>query len=185
MTGAFGGGWGGDSVDLTDNAVSEGMPLLKTGVYDAVSCDVETKDHKNGKMLIVTFNDKGGTGQIKFNFNYIHSSADAQRIGRDQMKTFLTHGGHTDPNHPFNHPKEAMLGLGVRIFVEHDGIYVKNNKTYDSYRIARFAPIDPSSPAPGVSANPVPAGRGAASASSGSTGSGTTAGRSLDDDIPF
>lgn len=182
---AFGGNWGGADLDLTENSVSEGLPLLKTGVYDAISGEPELKTSKNGKMLSVAFTDEGGRGQITFNFNYVHSSAEAQRIGRDQLKTFLTHGGHPDPDHPFNHPKEKMRGLKVRIYVEHDGTYVKNNQTRDSFAIKRFAPVDPAVPAAGPSAAPVPASASRSSSGGGSTASHQRPLGGLDDDIPF
>lgn len=179
--GAFS-GWGGVDLDLTDNQVSEGLPVLKTGIYDAVSSDVELKASKSGKMLSVTFTDEAGAGQIKFNFNVVNSSPEAQRIGRDQLKTFLTHGKHPDPDHPFNLPQTAMQGLKVRIFVEHDGTYVKNNRTLDSYSIKRFAPVG-DTPAPGASPNPT---AGAARQTGGSSSTSSSSHqRPLDDEIPF
>lgn len=180
---AFGSGFGVD-IDLTENSVSEGLPVLKAGVYDVASADVEMVDNKGGKMLKVVFTDLGGAGQITQNFNVVNKSAEAQRIGRDQLKTFLTHGGHVDPDHPFQHAKEAMLGLKVRIYVEHDGTYVKNNKEYDSFSVKRIAKTDPSIPASGPSA--VAPSR-AASTSAGSTGGSrnTSMSASMSDDIPF
>jgi len=183
MSGAFGSDFGGmGDLDLTENSVSEGLPVLKGGVYDAVSTGVEMKDNK---MLKIVLSDEGGRGQITQNFNIVNASADAQRIGRDQLKTFLTHGGHPDPDHPFKHPKEKMLGLKVRIWVEHDGTYTKNNKTYDSWAVKRIGKTDPEHPAPGPSpAMPAPA-------ASGRSSSGSTASASsqrplgMDDEIPF
>lgn len=179
--GAFS-GWGGVDLDLTNNQVSEGLPVLKTGIYDAISSDVELKASKSGKMLSVTFTDTGGAGQIKFNFNVVNASAEAQRIGRDQLKTFLTHGKHPDPDHPFNHPQSAMENLKVRIYVEHDGTYMKNNRELDSFSVKRFAPVG-DTPAPGAAQNPT------ASATRTSGRASSTAAsshqRPLDDDIPF
>jgi hypothetical protein len=178
--GAFAGsGWGGMDLDLTGNEVSEGIPLLKAGVYDATSGNIEVKATKTGKALKVIFTDVNGTGQISFNFNFINSSTEAQRIGRDQLKTFLTHGGHVDPDHPFQHPQEAMSGLKVRIYVEHDGTYTKNNRTYDSFSIKRFAPVS-DTPASG----PAPVQQPAAS-SARASGAAASPYRPMDDDIPF
>ena len=178
---AFGSGFGAD-IDLKDNNVSEGLPVLRTGVYDVVSTDAEIKKTQNGQMLVVIFNDQSGHGQIKFNFNFIHSSAEAQRIGRDQLKTFLTHGGHKNPDKPFDYGKEGLLGLKLRIFVEHDGTYVKNNRTLDSYAIKRFAPTDPNIPASGPSAAPAPARSGGASSTLASSHQRPV---TMSDEIPF
>lgn len=181
MTDAFGSSSDLDGIDLTDNTVSEGLPLLKTGIYDATSQKgIEIKKSKTGKMLAVVFQDDAGSGQITFNFNVINSSAEAQRIGRDQLKTFLTHGGHGNPDQPFKQPITNMEGLKVRIYVEHDGTYVKNNQTRDSYAIKRFAKQDKANPAPGKTAELARSG-----GATRSSGGGTSVHSPLDDEIPF
>jgi hypothetical protein len=180
---AFGGSdFGGVDLDLTENSVSEGLPVLKAGIYDVMSGDVELVKNKGGQMLKIVLADLAGSGQITQNFNIIHSSSEAQRIGRDQLKTFLTHGGHPDPDHPFKHAKEAMLGLKVRIWVEHDGKYVKNNKEYDSFAVKRIGKVDPDNPAPGPSAVQPTRQSGTSSSPSSSSASSRTA---MSDDIPF
>lgn len=172
---------GGDmELDLTENTVSEGLGLLKSGVYDTISKKPEWKKTANGsgKMLVVVFEDLKGMGQITFRFNVMNASADAQRIGRDQLKAFLTHGGHPNPDKPLTgYGLDAMEGLKVRILVDADGTYTKDNQTRVSYSIKRFSPIDPKVPAAGPS--PM------ATADSTENVVSMGASKQLDDEIPF
>jgi hypothetical protein len=172
--------WGGQDLDLSENEVNEGLPYLKAGIYDVMCVDVENKKSRTGKMLVATFQDVNGTGQAKFNFNYVNASKDAQRIGGDQLKTWLTHAGHPNPDKPFSLGKDAMIGLKVRVFIEDAGSYMKNNKTYRNYDIKRFAVVD-DHPAPGATGGPALTSGGAAA----SGASGGVSSTNLDDDIPF
>jgi hypothetical protein len=178
MNSVMGGDWGMD-LDLSDNDISGGLPRLTDGVYDVESTEYEfKKSSSGGQMLVVTFVDFEGRGKTTFNFNVKNASAEAQRIGREQLKTFLTYGGHPNPDKPSDVPKSAMIGLKVRIVVTADGTYVKDNKTFNSYKVARFMKID-DRPAPGPSSQP----SAVAGAARSSFANGKTP--SLSDDIPF
>jgi len=171
-------------LDLTDNTVSEGMGLLKSGVYDAVSKKPEWKKTSkgSGKMLVIVFEDLKGMGQITFRFNVMNASADAQKIGRDQLKTFLTHGGHPNPDRPLSgYGLDAMEGLKVRILVDADGTYTKDNQTRVSYAIKRFSEVDPNVPAAG----PSPMANASNTENVVSMGAAKGANKPLDDEIPF
>lgn len=176
----MGGDWGLD-IDLTDNEISSGSPRLTTGVYDVESFDAEMKTNGGKKMIVVKFRDLTGHGQSHFNFNIVNPSAEATRIGRDQLKTFLTYGGHPNPDKPSEHPLALMNGLRLRISVVDDGFFVKDNKEIQSYKIGRFMQTDPNIPAPGPSA--VKANASGAAASAASAGKGSSS--KLNDDIPF
>jgi len=110
--------WNGfGSLDLSDVSVSEGGGFrpLPTGEYllKALSAEVETNG--SNKRLVVQFKDVGGAGEIRSGFWLVHSSAKAQEIGREQLKTFLTAAGHRNPNRPGD--VSSILGLQARAYV--------------------------------------------------------------------
>lgn len=79
-----------------------------------------------------------------------------------------------------------MIGLKLRIGVDHDGTYVKNNRTFDSWRVKRMSPRS-DVPARGpdhvaIAAQSKQSSGGSSSSSSRSAPAGK---RDMDDDIPF
>lgn len=134
------GGFG--SLDLTNSKVSSGMSVLKRGTYNVVCSEAkyERVGNSNNWKTTVVLQDVEGSGQIIHNFNVVHTSSKAQEIGRDQLKTFLTHGGHPNPDRPGD--VATLVGLKARVFVDTDGTYERNGKVYDNVQVKRFMPLD-------------------------------------------
>lgn len=167
-----------NELDLTNSKVSTGGPILKAGVYLVETRDAafEKTQSGQGQVAKVIFDDVEGLGQITESFNIFHSSAEAQRIGREQFKTMLTHGGHPNPDRPTN--VATVNALRLKIMVKADGTYEKNGETLTSYRIARYLPADhPAKTGPTAVAETAQSG--------GMTNPATSPNRPLDDDIPF
>lgn len=161
-----------DNLDLTDNTVQEGGPVLRPGVYMATCTEDKFEQiGSTGNYKITTvFTDDDGHGQITHVFNVKHTNADAQRISRDQLKTFLTFGGHANPDKPSAAP---MTGLKAKIVVEKEGTYKdRNGIERDSNKIKRFLRLD----------SPVQLGVAQASQAPAASGGGSSI---RDDDIPF
>lgn len=170
-----------NDLDLTESRIQEGGPVLKAGCYLVETRNPEYKKAGTGGnnwLAQVVFEDTEGRGQITERFNLYHSSAEAQRIGREQFKTMLTHGGHPNPDKP--HTAEGGIasvgGLRLKIIVKAAGTYEKNGQTLTSYEISRYLPAD----------NPLPTGP-YESAPQGNQRSGLqqSSQRPLDDEIPF
>jgi len=171
-----------NDLDLSESRVSNG-PTLRAGCYLVRTRDSEYKRAASGGqnwIEQVTFEDTEGHGQIKESFNLFHSSSEAQRIGREQFKTMLTHGKHPNPDKPSSAPIDGLL---LKIIVKADGTYQRDGQTFTSYRISRYMSAD----------NPMPTGPAEALQSSAKVnGGGQSYGglqqshqRPLDDEIPF
>lgn len=174
-----------DELDLTESAVQDGGPVLKSGCYLVRTRDPEYKKTGSGKgwQVKVVFEDTGGYGQITENFNVAHSSAEAQRIGREQFKTMLTHGGHPNPDNPGSAKGgiSSVGGLELKILVAQRGTYVnKHGEEKPSYEIVRYMPATHPM-AVGPTAEPAQSG----SKSSGGFDASKSHQRPLDDEIPF
>ena len=131
-----------DQLDLTNNELQDSLPVLRPGVYMVTATEEETVAIKNTQnyKTTVSFTDDGGLGQITHVFNIKHSNPEAQRISRDQLKTFLTFGGHSNPDKPGSAP---IKGLPAKVVVEKDGVYTdRNGNQRDSFKIKRFLRLD-------------------------------------------
>jgi len=164
------------NLDLTNDELQSSR-ILRPGRYRVISRDAtyEAKDAQR-EAVIVTFDDMDGQGSITHYFNYRNPNEDATRIGRSQLKTFLTHGKHPDPNRPST--TASMVGLKLVITVEKNGTYVssKSGKTLDRYQVSQFQPYTEDG-----SFGPTEAPQ-AKAASGGVVQSGVD---SMDDEIPF
>lgn len=164
-----------DQLDLTEDEVQSGGRILRPGVYVGVSSDAKwVKKDASREFVTVTLTDEEGRGRITINFNLKNPSTDAVRIGRSQLKTFLTHGGHPNPNKP--NDLNGYNGLRVAFAVKEDGDYTdRNGVIRTSYAIDYFM-----KPIPGLKTGPsggdVPTAQAAHS---------TNPSRDLDDEIPF
>lgn len=158
------------SLDLSGAKATSGMSILQRGIHDVVckEASFERVGNTNNRKVKAVFVTLDGAGQITHNFNVVHSSAKAQEIGRDQLKSFLTHGKHPNPDHPGD--INTLVGLRARVFVDSDGTYEREGRTYESWQVKRFLVTDGEKPA--VAAKPKANGAAAAH-------------NDIDDDIPF
>lgn len=161
-------------LDLTGVEADAGSARLQPGSYLVVckTAKYETKEGTKNKAVVCEFVDESGHGDIRHNFNVVHSSEQAQEIGRKQLKAFLERGGHPDPDRPGD--VKSLEGLKVAIFVGLGKPYTGNDgKTRQLTEIKKFMEPDTAVSGPSGAAAP------AAAAASGGGGS------PLDDRIPF
>ena len=89
-------------IDLTQDEAGKDFTPLKNGEYTVVCVDAEVKQTKTGtgEMIACKFEvaePKENRGRIVFhNFNIKNQSAEAVRIGREQIKRFMIAAGRKD-----------------------------------------------------------------------------------------
>ena len=95
--------WNGfGSLDLSSVEAGGGSTRLQPGTY-TVKCTeakVEAIGSTSNKKLVADFVDAAGTGDIRMNFNIVHTNSQAQEIGMRQLKSFLIAGSHPNPDKP-------------------------------------------------------------------------------------
>lgn len=110
--------WNGfGSLDLSTVDASAGSNRLQPGTYTVKCADakIESVGTTKNKKLVTDLVDEGGSGDIRVNFNILHSSEQAQEIGRRQLKSFLISADHPNPDKPGD--VETMKGLICKIAV--------------------------------------------------------------------
>lgn len=110
--------WNGfGSLDLSNVEASGGSSRLQPGTYTVKCSDakVEQIGATANRKLVADFVDVDGSGDIRVNFNILHSSDMAQEIGRRQLKSFLVAANHPNPDKPGDVDK--LKGLQCKIIV--------------------------------------------------------------------
>lgn len=108
--------WKGfDSLDLS--SVEEAKPSrLQNGSHKVKCIEAVIKDTATGgKMLSCQFESVDGNGNINCNFNMANKNPQAVEIGMRQLKTFLTAGGHANPDKPGD--ISTLVGLQCVVIV--------------------------------------------------------------------
>jgi len=147
--------------------------MLQPGKYLCVVESAALRDtRQNGKQVEVVLKDTASEATIKTWINvHVPSSHDATRIGREQLKALLVHGGHPNPDKPGD--VSSMSGLRVGVAVKADS-YEKNGETKTGSAVHYFfAPSELGSQA------------GAVTKDNFQAPQATGGGMKLDDDIPF
>jgi hypothetical protein len=148
---------------------------LKPGRYQCKVAKAEVKQTKTGgSQLEVTLVDLGGQGSIRAWINvHVPSSAEATRIGREQLKGLLLFGGHKTPDHPGD--VRTIVGLKPGVAVGTDD-YEKDGETRKGSKVRGF--FDPKE----ITGSSSPS-----NSQSGGNSGGISAppGMGLDDEIPF
>jgi len=138
-----------NNLSLAGVDISSGGNRLKPGRYICTVTGVEQKNTRTGGGvgLSVSLADVAGPGSIDVWLNLmIPTSEEATRIGREQLKALLVHGGHPDPDNIGRHGLGSIKGLKVGVLVEMEK-YMKDGVWKDGSRVTGFvAPsaIDPS-----------------------------------------
>ena len=91
-------------LDLENSEVDSGERRLRRGRYvtkvTAASLE-KVGERGTGRAVKVTFVDLAGNGSITTYINvHLPGKQEATEIGKKQLKTLLTHGGHPNPNAP-------------------------------------------------------------------------------------
>ncbi len=85
--------------------------------------NAELKDTRaGGKMVVVRLSELNGTERSIRHWINVHvpSSKEATRIGREQLKSLLVHGGHDDPDNIGQHGVGSIKDLEVGVYVVKD-----------------------------------------------------------------
>ena len=114
--------WNGfGELDLSKVEQSEGGgggQRLTTGTH-VVKCTSAVMgtfgDKDQHKRVVADFVAEDGSGDIRFNFNLVHSNPQTTEIGLRQLKSFLIAGGHKNPDKPED--VATLQGLGCKISV--------------------------------------------------------------------
>jgi len=162
--------WNGfGSLDLTNVEAGSGSTRLQPGTYTVKCTDakVETIGTTENKKLVADFVDAAGTGDIRMNFNIVHTNPQAQEIGMRQLKSFLIAGKHANPDRPNN--VDSLKNLECKITVGMGKPWInRDNVEVTTSEIKKFMAVEEVE-------------EGAASAAS----TATPPTKALDDEIPF
>ena len=107
--------WNGfGSLDLSNVEASGGSTRLQPGTYTVKCSDakVEAIGETKNRKLVADFVDVDGSGDIRVNFNIVHTSDQAQEIGRRQLKSFLIAANHPNPDKPI-HYMNSQVALNI------------------------------------------------------------------------
>jgi hypothetical protein len=139
-----------DQLDLSGVEASKGVGALPPGKYLCVTKDAKIRDTRSGgKQLEIAFEDKGGAGSIRDWINvHVPASQEATRIGREQLKALLLHGGHPNPDKPGDIRYMNGLTVGVAVKAEEyekDGEKKKGSKVHYFFHPSELGAAAPKS----------------------------------------
>jgi len=147
------------SLDLEGVEVSSGG-ALPPGRYECIVKEAKLKDSKaGGKMIELQLSDMGKAGSIRHWINVqVPKSEEATRIGREQLKALLVHGGHPNPNHPGD--IASLAGLKVGVTVKEESYVDKYGTERAGSRVSSFFPLEGASTerVPGIDDDDIPFG---------------------------
>lgn len=108
------------NLSLSGVTAAAGISVLAPGKYVCKVKEAVIEDTKNkgGKVLKVKL--ACDSGVITANINVFNPSAEAQRIGLEQLKALLVFGGHPDPDNIGQHGVQSIRGLTVGVVVSPD-----------------------------------------------------------------
>lgn len=135
-----------DQLNLSGVEVSKGGGSLAPGKYVCKTKDAKLRDTRTGgKQLEVSLEDVDGHGSIRTWINvHVPSSQEATRIGREQLKALLVHGGHSNPDSPGDIRNMNGLTVGVAVKAEE---YEKDGEKRTGSKVHYFCPPSEISPA--------------------------------------
>lgn len=142
--------WNGfGDLDLSKVEQSDGgggSQRLTTGTYSVkcTSAMVETIGETDNKRVVADFQDLGGAGDIRMNFNVHHTSAQAKEIGLRQLKSFLVAAGHKNPDKPDD--VMSLVKLECKVYVGMGKPWTdKTGNQRQQTEIKSFSPLDEAS----------------------------------------
>lgn len=166
--------WNGfDSLDLSGVQGSTGSARLPSGSYKVKVSEAKVEGEGPRRKVVITFVDEGGMGDIRVNFHVMHPSAEAQRIGMEQLKGFLETAGHPNPDKPGD--ISSLVGLKCAVIVGMGKPWKDSEgKTRQNTEVKKYLPYDSAVSGPASESGAAPA-----SVDHNAIGS------KLDDEIPF
>ena len=128
-----------DKLNLSGVEVSSASNMLKPGRYVCKAKHAKLKDTKSGgKMIEVELEDVASGCSIRAFLNiHVPHSDQATRIGREQLKALLTHGGHRDPDNIGSAGIQSINGLKSGVLITEE-TYVKDGQTRTGSNVSGF-----------------------------------------------
>jgi|8_EtaG_2_1085327.scaffolds.fasta_scaffold00080_12 hypothetical protein len=136
-----------NDLNLSGVEVSTSAPILEPGRYVVEVKEAGLKPTRNGGTAVeLSMTDTKGKGSLRAWINvHVPSSKVATRIGREQLKALLIHGGHPNPNNPSD--IGSIKGLKVGASVGQDKYKTDTGEERIGSRLKGFfdpSDIDPS-----------------------------------------
>ena len=105
------------NLSLSGVEAAAGSSVLSPGKYVVKVTEAKVEDTKagTGKVLKIRLSCKDGV--ISDNINIYNPSAEATKIGLEQLKALLVNGGHPDPDNIGVHGVPSIVGLTVGVIV--------------------------------------------------------------------
>ena len=128
-----------NDLNLSGVQVSSASNILKPGRYVCTAKHAKLKDTKSGgKMVEVELEDTASGCSIRGFLNvHVPHSEQATRIGHEQLKALLTHGGHKDPNNIGKSGIASINGLKTGVLVTSE-TYQKDGQTRTGSQVGGF-----------------------------------------------
>ena len=106
-----------NDLNLSGVEISSAPAMLKPGRYVVQITSSHLKQTRNGGTAVeLSMTDVKGTGTLRAWVNvFVPSSTTANRIGREQLKALLTHGGHPTPDNPKDIGSIEGLKVGASV----------------------------------------------------------------------
>lgn len=106
-----------NELNLSGVDISSAPAMLKPGRYVVQITSSHLKQTRNGGTAVeLAMTDVKGMGSLRAWINvHVPSSTTATRIGREQLKALLTHGGHPSPDNPKDIGSIAGLKVGASV----------------------------------------------------------------------
>lgn len=125
-------------LNLSGVEASSAGATLKPGRHACKIVEASIKDtRQNGKMLELKFASVKEEGAIRGWINlHVPSSEQATRIGREQLKAVLVHGGHPNPDKPGD--ISSLKGLVVGVLVGADTYQDKDGNQREGSKVKGF-----------------------------------------------
>lgn len=128
---------------------SSGGSILKKGDYVCTISSAEVRPTRSGgSQVMIELKDIESGGTIK-DFINVHlpvsesmsdtektNKLNAQKWGREKLKSLLTHGGHSNPDKPGD--IATLVGLNVGVHVEPDSYTDNSGTEREGSRVKRF-----------------------------------------------
>ena len=106
-----------NDLNLSGVEVSSSAPILEPGRYVVEIKEAGLKPTRNGGTAVeLSMTSTNGKGSLRAWINvHVPSSKTATRIGREQLKALLIHGGHPSPDNPKDIASIKGLKVGASV----------------------------------------------------------------------
>ena len=161
-----------NDLNLSGVEVSSSAPILEPGRYVVEIKEAGLKPTRNGGTAVeLSMTASNGKGSLRAWINvHVPSSKTATRIGREQLKALLIHGGHPSPDNPKD--IASIKGLKVGASVGQDKYTTDSGEERVGSKLKGF--FDPSEIDPSIEKRKVP-----------SPANGSDKSDDLEETIPF